>query len=256
MKLFGIFLYHLDSPSVEVGHAQATLSNWVTLEIKSQKVNKNRITTSLTFIQAIKMCHTWEKLLILTKSEAFLKYCRAVSLFWGRKSLPSEYIWRTKRSMSLSFFFYNTKACKAIPEYFSTHYPYSKPSNCRPRLEFHSLCRGKPWRACCLRWQPGWSSRTPSGVQGGAKNMWCWANQFQEINGSRLEREIGQMVTWWFCSTPLPPWRCSWPRPTCKQLFHLSFIYYYYTITHFFLKVSSIFFLTCACTSPFSARNW
>lgn len=33
---------------------------------------------------------------ILTKSEAFLKYCRAVSLFWGRNSLPSEYIWKAE----------------------------------------------------------------------------------------------------------------------------------------------------------------
>jgi len=33
----------------------------------------------------------------LTKSEAFLKYCRAVSLFWGTNSLPSEYIWERRR---------------------------------------------------------------------------------------------------------------------------------------------------------------
>lgn len=75
---------------------------------------------------------TWVNSFVLTKSEAFLKYCRAVSLFWGIYSLPSEYIWkRTEGVTSL-----RNQKCDAPPQ---TQVQCSAPPSVKTALPNHWL---------------------------------------------------------------------------------------------------------------------
>lgn len=121
-------IYHWDASPIQVGHAKAALSHWITLSQREAQMNKNP-TKCEPFLNSDREGS------FLTNSEAFLKYFRAVSLFCGRYSLPSEYICRMKESY------------------------LSETSNRRSFTDLarscHSPCRGKPSRGCFQHWPPG-----------------------------------------------------------------------------------------------------
>lgn len=99
--------YHWHTSTIKIGHPQPTLSHRITLEKKSKWICKNDYCMLIFKERVTEFSCEWVSKLkvnklpslvysvILTRSEAFLKYCKAVSLFWGRNSLPSEYIWGT-----------------------------------------------------------------------------------------------------------------------------------------------------------------